>query len=213
MSRYTVIDCTQRSPEWYSARAGRATASRAAAVLAKIKSGEAATRRDYKLQLAVERLVGRPQENGFLSADMQRGIDLEAAARCYYEIESGEIVRSVGFLSMLEHEAGCSPDGRVDRGIVGFKCPKSTTHVEYLRCNRVPPEYVPQVTHEFWVVDDAEFYDFVSYDDRLPAELQGFIVRAYRNEFDIAGYEKEVLKFLDEVEAEVAALKKLRKAA
>jgi hypothetical protein len=215
MSRYDIIDCAQRTPEWYAARAGRATASRAAAVLAKIKSGEAATRRDYKLQLATERLTGTPQENGFISAEMQRGIDLEPAARDAYEIQTGEIVQSVGFLSMVEHLAGCSPDGRIDGGLVSFKCPKSTTHVEYLKCNRVPPEYVPQVTHELWVAEDAEHYDFVSYDDRLPAGLQLLVVRAYRSEFknELAAYEVELLKFLGEVEQEVEALKKLRKAA
>lgn len=213
MSRYDIVDVPQRSPEWYAARAGRATGSRAAAVLAKIKSGEAATRRDYKLQLAVERLVGKPQESGFINAEMQRGIDLEPAAREAYEIETGEIVRSVGFFSMVEHLAGCSPDGLIDGGLVGFKCPKSTTHVEYVKCNRVPPEYVPQVTHELWVASEAEFYDFVSYDDRLPEDLQLLVVRAYRNEFDIMAYDKEVTKFLAEVEQEVAALKKLRRAA
>jgi hypothetical protein len=211
--RYVALNCEQRSPEWYAARAGRVTSSRAAAVLAKIKSGEAATRRDYKLQLAVERLVGLPQENGFTSAEMQRGIDLEPAARLAYEVKSGEIVEQVGFFSMAEHLAGCSPDGRIDGGLVGFKCPKSTTHIEYLQRNRVPPEYVPQVTHELWVADDAKHYDFVSYDDRLPSGLQLLIVRAYRSEFDIAAYDAEVRKFMDEVAAEVESLKKLRKAA
>jgi hypothetical protein len=213
MSRYTIIDCAQRTPEWYAARAGRATGSKAAAILAKIKSGEAAARRDYRLQLATERLTGTPQENGFVSAEMQRGIDLEPAARDAYEIETGEIVRTTGFFSMTEFLAGCSPDGLIDGGLVGFKCPKSTTHVEYLKCNRVPPEYVPQVTHELWVADDAEHYDFVSYDDRLPEGLQLLVVRAYRVEFDIAAYDKEMAKFLADVEAEVQALKKLRKAA
>lgn len=215
MSRYEVVNVPQRSAEWYAARAGRATGSRAAAVLAKIKSGEAAARRDYRLQLATERLTGAPQENGFVSAEMQRGIDLEPAASAAYEIETGEIVRSVGFASMVEYLAGCSPDGLIDGGLVGFKCPKSTTHVEYLKCNRVPPEYVPQVTHELWVVDDAEFYDFVSYDDRLPAGLQLLVVRAYRSEFknELAAYEAELLKFLGEVDQEVEALKKLRRAA
>jgi hypothetical protein len=213
MSRYDIIDVPQRSPEWYAARAGRATGSKAASVLAKIQSGEAATRRDYKLQLAVERLMGVPQESGYINADMQRGIDLEPAARNAYEIETGEIVQTVGFLSMTECLAGCSPDGRVDGGIVGFKCPKSTTHVEWLKRNRVPPEHVPQATHELWVADDAKFYDFVSYDDRLPEGLQLLVVRAYRSEFDVAGYEKEIFRFLGDVEAELAALKKLRRAA
>lgn len=209
MSRYTIIDCAQRTPEWYAARAGRATGSKAAAILAKIKSGEAAARRDYRLQLATERLTGTPQENGFVSAEMQRGIDMEPAARDAYEIQTGEIVQSVGFLSMLEHMAGCSPDGRIDRGLVGFKCPKSTTHVEWLKHNRVPPEHVPQATHELWVADDAEHYDFVSYDDRLPEGLQLLVVRAYRNEFDIAAYDAEMMKFLRDIDAEVEALKKL----
>lgn len=213
MSRYDIIDVPQRTPEWYAARAGRATGSKADAVLAKIKTGEAAARRDYKLQLAVERLTGAPAEPGYVSVEMQRGIDLEPVAREAYEIETGEIVRSVGFLSMSEHLAGCSPDGLIDGGLVGFKCPKSTTHVDYLKRNRVPPEYVPQVTHEFWVASEAKFYDFVSYDDRLPEDLRLFVVRSYREEFDLVGYERELLKFLGEVEQEVEALKKLRRAA
>ncbi len=213
--RYRVVDCEQRSPEWYAARAGRATSSKADAILAKPRSGsgEAVTRRDYRLQLAVERLIGAPQEDGFTNADIRRGIELEPKARGAYEAATGEIIDQVGFLSMLEYLAGCSPDGRVKGGIAGFKCPKSATHVDYLKRNRVPPEYVPQATHELWVVDDAEFYDFVSYDDRLPEGLQLLVVRAYRNEFDIAAYDKEMMKFLGEVEEEVQALKKLRRAA
>jgi len=114
---------------------------------------------------------------------------------------------------MTEWLAGCSPDGLIDRGIVGIKCPKSRTHVVYKRKNRVPPEYVPQVTHELWVIDDAEHYDFVSYDDRLPDGLQLLVVRAYRSEFDIAGYDEKVRKFLAEVNLEVEDLKKLKRAA
>jgi YqaJ-like viral recombinase domain len=213
MSRYEIVDVPQRSPKWYAARAGRATGSKAAAVLAKIQSGEAAARRDYRLQLAVERLTGLPQESGYINAEMQRGIDLEPAARDAYEVETGEIVRTVGFFSMTEFLAGCSPDGRIDGGLVSFKCPKSATHVDYLKRNRVPPDYVPQATHELWVADDAEHYDFVSYDDRLPGGLELFVVRAYRNEFDIATYDKEMRRFLADVDKEVEALKKLRRAA
>lgn len=213
MSRFTIIDCEQRTPEWLAARAGRATSSRAGDILAKIKSGEAAARRDYRLQLAVEQLTGQPQEDGYVSKDMQRGIDLEPAAVSHYEAESGLLVRRAGFLSLVDCQAGCSPDGYLGdfEGVVGFKCPKSATHVDYLRRRRVPPEYVPQSTHELWVTG-AKWYDFVSYDDRLPEGLQYLCVRAYREEFDIAGYEKEVLKFLAEVETETAALKKLRAA-
>lgn len=213
MSRFTVIECAQRTPEWFAARAGRVTASCAANVMAKIKTGEAAARRDYRLQLAVERLTGRPQEGGYVNTEMQRGIDLEPAARLAYEAETGNIVRETGFLSMADYLAGCSLDGDLEnfQGLVSFKCPKSATHIEYLKRRRLPPDYQWQGTHEMWVTG-AEYYDFCSYDDRLPEGLQFFHVRVERSEFDIDGYEKELLKFLAEVAEEVEQLSKLRAA-
>jgi YqaJ-like viral recombinase domain len=216
MSRFTIIDCEQRSDEWVAARAGRVTGSKAGDVLAKIKTGEAAARRDYRFQLAIERLTGKPAEPGYVSAEMQRGIDLEPAARLAYEAHSGLIVRETGFLSMNEIMAGCSLDGDVDdfKGLVSFKCPKSATHVEYMKAHRLPPAYVPQATHEMWVTG-AEWYDFCSYDDRLPEGLQFFCVRVERSEFkaELAAYEIEVSKFLAEVDAEVQSLTKMRSAA
>jgi hypothetical protein len=109
-----IVDAAQRSPEWFAARAGKVTGSRAADVLAKVKSGEAAARRDYRLQLAVERITGTPMENGFVSADMQRGIDLEATAAARYEAATGHLLRHTGFLAHDTLAAGCSLDGDVD---------------------------------------------------------------------------------------------------
>jgi hypothetical protein len=217
MSLFTVIDCEQRSPEWYSARAGRVTASRASAVLAKGKNGaEAATRADYKLQLVTERMTGRPQEDDFTNVHIQRGIELEPAARGEYEVLTGDVVHQCGFLLLNGWEAGASLDGYIDnfRGIVSFKCPKSTTHIDYLKRRRLPPEYVPQATHEMWVTG-AEFYDFCSYDDRVPEGLQLFHVRVERSELkaELEAYEHEVARFLNEVDAEVKLLTKLRRAA
>ncbi len=77
----------------------------------------------------------------------------------------------------------------------------------------MPPTYIPQATHEMWVTG-AEWYDFFSYDDRLPDGLQDFYVRVERCELvnEIAAYETELTKFLAEVDAEVATLTKLRAA-
>lgn len=216
MSRFTIIECEQRSEMWLAARAGRVTSSKADAVKAKGKNGgEAVTRADYRLQLVTERLTGRSQENDFTNVHIQRGIDLEPAAAGHYEAVTGDILQRCGFVLLNDWEAGCSPDGYIDnfRGIVGFKCPKSTTHIDYLKRRRLPPEYVPQATHEMWVTD-AEFYDFCSYDDRLPEGLQFLHVRIERAELkaEIEAYEHEVKRFLAEVDAEVQALQKLRAA-
>lgn len=212
--KFTIVKHEQRSPEWFKARAGRLTGSCASDMLAKIKSGEAAARRDYRLQLAVERLTGEPQEFGFVSTDMQRGIDKEPDAFSAYEAKTGEMVRRTGFISSDDILVGCSLDGDVDnfKGIIELKVPKSTTHIGYIKAGVLPSAYVPQVTHNLWVTG-AEWCDFTSFDDRLPPLLQLFTVRVYAKTLDIAGYASEAMRFLAEVDAEIASLSKLKEVA
>jgi putative phage-type endonuclease len=209
--RFTIIDAPQRSDAWFQSRAGRLTGSRAADVLATIKSGEAAARRDYRMQLVTERLTGQPQDDGggFVNAAMQRGVELEPKARLAYESITGNVAGQTGFLAHTEHMAGCSLDAHVDdfKGIVEIKCPKASTHLKYWRGKgEVPSEHLPQITHNLWVTG-AEWCDFLSFDDRFPADLQTFLVRVKREDVDIAGYEKKALAFLEEVDAEVSAIK------
>ena len=206
--KFVIVNADQRSEAWFAARAGRLTGSRAADMLATIKSGEAAARRDYRMQLVTERLTGQPQEDGFVNAAMQRGIDMEPLAFAAYEAVTGNVAVRTGFLSHATHLAGCSLDGHVDafKGIVELKCPKSATHLRYLRDGVLPKEYVPQVTHNLWITS-AEFCDFLSYDDRFPAELQVFYTRVLAKDLDIPAYEAAALKLLAEVETEVNALK------
>lgn len=211
--KFHVIEHEQRSPAWFLARSGRLTGSRAADMLAKIKTGEAAARRDYRLRLAVERLTGAPQESGFVTSDMQRGIDMEAAAFAAYEAATGEMVRRTGFICGEEHMVGCSLDGDVSgfAGILELKVPKSTTHIAYFKSGGLPSAYLPQVTHNLWVTG-AEWCDFASFDDRLPKPLRLFRVRVYAKEVGLAAYEAEAMKFLAEVDAEVKALSGLQAA-
>ena len=209
---FTIIDAEQRSPEWFQARAGRLTGSRACDMLATIKSGEAAARRDYRMQLVCERLTGQPQEDGFVNAAMQRGIDLEPQAFAAYEALTGAVAVRTGFLAHTSYLAGCSLDGHVDgfTGIVEIKCPKSATHLKYLRDGLVPKDYLPQITHNLWITG-AAYCDFLSFDDRFPPELQVFYVRAWAKDCDVPAYEAQALKFLAEVETEVNAIKTMTK--
>jgi putative phage-type endonuclease len=210
--RFTICEAEQRSPEWHQARLGRLTGSSAADMLATIKSGEAAARRDLRLRLVCERLTGVVQEDAFVNAAMQRGIDCEPLACAAYEARTGEMLTRTGFLAHTEHLAGCSLDGHVGdfAGIVELKCPKSATHLKNLRAARLPAEYVAQVTHNLWVTG-AAWCDFVSWDDRFPVDLQLVIVRVARESLDLAAYERQALAFLAECEAEVAAVRGLTK--
>jgi hypothetical protein len=177
-------------------------------MLATIKSGEAAARRDLRMQLVCERLTGQPQEDGFVNAAMQRGIDLEPLAFAAYEAQTGAVAVRSGFLSHVSLMAGCSLDGHVGNfdGIVELKCPKSSTHLRYLREGGIPKDYLPQIIHNLWI-SGAQWCDFLSFDDRFPVDLQVFYVRVERDEKAIAEYEARALSFLAEVDTEVSSLK------
>jgi len=206
--------CAQRSPEWHALRLGKLTGSHAADMLAtvKTKGAEAAARRDLRLRLVCERLTGASSEGDYVSKDMQRGVDLEPAARAAYEAATGSIVKPIGFVAHDALAAGCSPDGLVRGGIVEIKCPKAATHLGYIRGRSLPRDYAPQITHNLWITD-AGFCDFVSYGDRFPPALQLFRIRVPRASVDLAAYELAARLFLAEVERELADVRGLLEAA
>lgn len=205
---FTVCTAEQRSDEWRRARAGRVTGSKAADFLATVKSGEAAKRRDYRAQLLAERLTGQPQDDVFVNDAMQWGIDKEADAFAAYEAHTGHLVRRTGFLAVDDLPIGCSLDGDVDdfTGIIELKCPKTATHLKYLRAGVVPPDYVPQIVHNL-LVSGAQWCDFASFDPRLPGPLQLFVVRHERDDKEIASYELALHLFLSELERDVAEMR------
>jgi hypothetical protein len=199
-------DVVQRSDEWRRLRAGKLTGSRAKDMLAAVKSGEAAKRRDLRYQLITERLTGTPQESGYVNAAMEWGTAHEAEAVAAYEAETGQLVQAVGFCEHGELLAGTSPDGFVgDDGILSIKCPMTATHVSYLRQGGEPSEHAAQNTHELWLTQRA-FIDFFSYDPRLPVGLRCFLVRVTRSGEDRQKYDAEARKFLAEVDTEYQAL-------
>jgi hypothetical protein len=207
MSRYIVSPHAQGTEEWLADRAGKATGSMAAAILAKIKSGEAAARRDYRVQLVTERLTGKPAEQGFVSLDMLWGTTNEPFARMAYEEVTGLIVQEAGFLYLPDVAAGCSVDGLIQGGgLFEAKCPKTATHIGYILADKIPSNHLPQLLHNLWISGEP-FADFVSFDPRLPPHLQLFLKRLTRDEAAIAEHEREVLQFLKEVDELVDKLK------
>jgi hypothetical protein len=183
------------------------TGTAAADLLATIKTGEAAARRDLRARLVAERLTGQSQEESYTNAVMQRGVDLEPVAFGLYESLTGRFVDRVGFLEHDELAAGCSLDGALDglAGILEIKCPKTATHLRYLRLNEAPAEHLPQIRHNLWI-SGAAWCDFVSFDDRLPTHLQMTILRVMAADVDLPGYEAKVRAFLAEVDNEYDAL-------
>lgn len=196
----------QNTPEWLQARCGLATASRFSDILATIKTGEAAARRNYRAQLVAERLTGVPQET-YTNAVMQWGIDTEPFAREAYEARTGFLVEQVAFIRHPEIAAGCSPDGLIESdGGCEIKCPLTATHIDTL-LKGMPAEHQPQIQGAMWL-SGRKWWDFVSFDPRMPEKLQLYIQRIPRDEKYITSLELAVRLFLGEVDDLEAELRK-----
>ena len=118
-----IIDVEQGSDAWFAARAGKLTASRVKALVAKTKSGYSTSRANMITQLSLERMTGVAVEPTYSNAAMQRGTDLESEARDYYAFERDVSVSEVGMVIHPKYDfITCSPDGLIDDdGLVEIK--------------------------------------------------------------------------------------------
>ena len=193
-----VQEQLQRTDAWMQQRLGKVTASRVADVLAKIKSGESASRKNYKMELVVQRLTGKVGES-FTNAAMEWGTEQEPFARMAYEAHTGTFVKEEGFVDHPTIEGfGCSPDGIVGEGLIEIKAPNTANHIETVLENKAPSKYIPQMQCQM-ACTGAKWCDFVSFDPRVPEDLQLFVVRVERDQEYIDSMEVEVKQFLSEV--------------
>lgn len=201
----------QGTEEWLAERVGFATASRFKDIMATIKTGEAAARRNYRAQLVVERLTGK-QQDSFQNDAMRHGTETEPDARIAYEATTGKLVGEVGFIKHNIISAGCSPDGLIgEDGGLEIKCPYQTAiHIETLLTG-MPSEHIAQIQGAMWITG-RKWWDFVSFDPRLPEHLQLRIERIERDASFIAKLESQVEIFLREVNENVRALQSLQPA-
>ena len=189
----------QGSEEWHAARLGSVTASRVSDVMAKTKTGYSASRTNYMMELLCQRLTGK-REEGFTSAAMQRGTELESSARSVYEAENGVIVIECG---LVQHSTiamfAASPDGIIGSdGLLEIKCPNTSTHIDFLRTGKPDGKYQLQMLAQM-ACTGRKWCDFVSFDDRLPAQLQYSKVRFERDDIRINEMLVEIEKFLHEL--------------
>jgi len=211
MTTFTTEDriaVEQGTPEWHQLRLGKVTASRVADILAKTKTGPSASRNNYLIELALQR-VTKALEESYTNSAMEWGIQTEPQARVAYEVKTNNFVDQVAF---IDHPTianfGCSPDGLVGSdGLIEIKCPNSATHWSYIKDNAPPNKYFIQMQAQM-AVTGAKWCDFVSFDPRMPERSQLLIVNVPRDPEFISSMEEEVKQFLSEVEVEVNLMEK-----
>jgi len=200
----------QRTEAWFLSRLGKVTASRVADVIAKTKSGPSASRENYATQLVLERLTNSVGE-AYSNAAMQWGTDQEPNARNAYELKMSTFVKEVGFIDHpIIDMSGASPDGFVgEDGLVEIKCPNSSTHIDTLVSQKVPAKYLPQMQWQM-ACTGRKWCDFVSFDPRMPENLQLFVKRIEFEAQYVKMLELEITEFLEEVNQKVITLRNLK---
>lgn len=201
----------QGTDEWFAARCGKATASKIHDIIAKDRSGKKplAGYYNYEALLIAERLT-ETVADGFSSAAMNWGNEQEPNARKAYEFVKNVEVVQVGFVDHPRIDmSGASPDGLVSAdGLIEIKCPNTATHIETLLGGKIKPVYVTQMQWQM-ACTGRQWCDFVSFDPRMPADLQLYIRRVDRDAEFITKTEREVQAFLEGVSNKVEQLRAL----
>ena len=190
----------QGTGAWFSARTGKLTASRMVAAMSFLKNGsESAARRDLKVEILAERVTDNIMQK-YVTAEMQWGIDHEPMAKEAFEAKTGIKIIDVGFVDhpMIEN-FGASPDGLTSDGkCIEIKCPKTTTHLNYVLGGVVPEQHKPQMIVQAACTGRPVY--FVSFDPRLPENKQLFIRLFEPTDTEIRQVEELAKQFLFEVE-------------
>ena len=198
-----IIDVEQGSDAWFAARAGKLTASRVKALVAKTKSGYSSSRANMITLLALERMTS-VCEPTFSNAAMQRGTDLESEARNYYIFDRNVSVAEVGMVIHPEYDfITCSPDGLIgDDGLLEIKCPFSMAKmVSYLEKDAHAKEYRVQLQMQL-LVTGRQYVDVVGYDPRFPDGLKMAVCRVEADK----EYQEELLSEMLSANTEINEL-------
>lgn len=198
------LNVQQGSPEWLIARCGKVTASHIADVMIRTgKNGDASrtkqARERYKMEVLTEILTGSCVEH-YVSPAMDWGTEHEPLARAQYELVKECEVERVGFVIHPRiPRSGASPDGCIgENGLIEIKCPQTATHLKYFIEGVVPADYIAQMQWQL-ACTEYDWCDLVSYDPRLPEDFSLFIIRMERDNLLIAEMEKQVEKFIGEL--------------
>ncbi|OGT02129.1 MAG: hypothetical protein A2143_00595 [Gallionellales bacterium RBG_16_57_15] len=146
-------------------------------------------------QIVVERLTGDFVDSGMDSYALKWGREVEPHARQAYQFETGDVVAETTF---VQHKTlsfvGASGDGLVGKdGGTEFKCPKNPAiHLDRFTNGMNKAEFMPQVQGCIWVYQ-RDWWDWVSFDPRMPQHLRFYRQRVYRDDAYIANMERAIL--------------------
>ena len=200
----------QGSPEWFSARLGKITASRLGDLMKVTKYGESTYKTRLRMELAIERITGKPASSVVMNQAMRDGVEREPDARKLFEAVTGKEVALCGSFDHPEIvNTAASPDGilREEDAILEIKCPTPVTHGKNLMAETMPSNYVYQVQWQIACTESTHGY-FASYHPDFPKELRLKIVKVERDDKVISKIAEAVKKMDIEIESLINDIKK-----
>lgn len=212
------IGAAQGTPAWHAARCGKVTASRfeeAISVMSKNstlrKVGEpTAVAERYAADLSIERLSGQPFGEPPKAWVLERGHEMEFAARMKYEVRFKSFVTEAGICLTDDEIFGYSTDGLVEAdGLIEIKAPIDSAKILAMWQTRDLSEYMHQMQGGMWITG-RQWCDFLMYvPDLASVGKDLFVQRVPRDDAFIDEMVARLAKFDRLVQANVALFKEV----
>ena len=170
-------DIDQSDEAWLELRRGFVTSSHFATVLANLGKTFGPPAVEYAMRVAIESQTGRGITN-FQNSWMERGLEEEPNAREMYSDLTFTEVTNGGFMEFGRF--GSSSDGLTDEGMIEIKCPKFSTHMEWIVKGGYDLKYQWQIRGQMYIYD-RPWCDFVSYCPDFPTDKQLYTFRVERD--------------------------------
>lgn len=198
------IECPQGTPQWHAARAGKITASCFADAISRCQKKSAsrntgdptAVAERYAADLAIERVSGQPHGEPPKAWVLERGHEMEAAARMHYEARTGSFVTEAGICVTDDGVFGYSTDGLVDDdGLIEVKSPIDSSKILAMWETGDTSEYDHQMQGGMWITG-RKWCDFIMYVPDLAAVGKDlYVKRVFRDDAFIDAMVEKLAEF------------------
>lgn len=162
----------------------------------------------YAADLAIERISGQPHGAPPKAWVLERGHEMEAAARMHYEARTGSFVTEAGICLTSDEIFGYSTDGLVDDdGLIEIKAPIDSTKILHILATGDTTEYDHQMQGGMWITG-RKWCDFIMYVPDLACIGKDlYVKRVLRDDEFIDRMVRELCRFEKMVERNVEFLR------
>lgn len=201
-------DILQNNDDWLLMRAGKATGSAIAKIMANYGKSFGDPAKKLAANIAVEQLTGKNISSNYTNEHMQRGHEQEPIARMLYEETYFCDVANGGFFD--NGFTGCSPDGLVeDNGVIEIKSVIASVQYATLKRGTYDPAYKWQLNFNLKETE-RDWIDYASFCQEFPDNRKLIVYRMNKDEQQeefkmIDDRLAEFKKLVDEVKRDISA--------